>query len=309
MPNEVTYPVRVLRQQATEFEAAISVCLAEPTVRAVHRLRTGTRRVEAQLLLLSFVPGVPEHREEAAQLGRELRRLRRVAGEVRDFDVHRKHLESLSAAPAGQATGATSAGEGAAPAAKPTAQEGTHDLLQHLEKKREKAAVVLQKLLAHHQAKAATAAERLLKVLHGAGNLRVSAPDLVRYASAVLQRDGLLAQPGPDKLDEDELHTVRKSAKAARYVAETLPGNTVAEGAAQRFEAVQEAGGQWHDTVEITAAARRYLGKHHALTLAFAAEAKVLRRAYRQILHKIEPRPSAKPAKQPKAKPARQTLK
>lgn len=355
MPNEVTYPVRVLRAHVTELEAALAVCLAEPAARAVHRLRTGTRRVEAQLLLLALLPGLPEHRRETARLGRELRRLRRAAGEVRDLDVHRKHLETLLAPPRAEPTpegdesavlpregkreqpeggAATSEPESGSPAPEtspapkippapkalpatkalpapetapappeaPAALGGSIlGLRDHLGKRREKAAHTLAKLLTHRQGKAALAAESLLAALRGAGSLRLGAAELVAHATTVLQRDNLLAHPGPDKLDAEELHTVRKSAKAARYLAETLPGNPLAEAAARQFEAVQEAGGQWHDAVEITRAARKYLGRHQPLAAAFAAERKGLLRAYRLALHGLDARHGQpeKPARKP----------
>jgi hypothetical protein len=47
-------PVGKLREQAKRLEAALSVGVSTPTVKAVHELRAATRRVEAQLELLSM---------------------------------------------------------------------------------------------------------------------------------------------------------------------------------------------------------------------------------------------------------------
>ena len=311
MTTAYTYPVQVLRDQTTALEAALSACLADPAPKAVHRLRTGTRRVEAQLLILAATPGLPACREPAAKLRRELRRLRRAAGAVRDLDVHRKQLEALDrspveasqpeaaqleAAPVGpEAESAKGAHAPVKPAAsKPQAAHPLHKgcaaLLTHLQGKRDDAAGTLHTLLTRRQAKAAAAAEALLQALGEAAEKRLSARALVACAETVLHRDGLLKNPKNlvgDRLDEDQLHSLRKSAKVARYVAETLPGNPATATAALGFEAVQEAGGQWHDAVEITRAARKHLGKHHALTTRFVEERDRLLAGYEEVLREL----------------------
>lgn len=310
MTAAYTYPVQVLRDQTTALEAALSACLADPAPKAVHRLRTGTRRVEAQLLILAATPGLPACRELAAKLRRELRRLRRAAGAVRDLDVHRKQLEALDmspveasqpeaaqpeAAPADpEAESAKAAGAPAKPVSEPHAAKPLHKgcaaLLSHLQGKRDDAAGTLHALLTRRQAKAAAAAEALLQALRGAVEEKLSARALVACAETVLHRDGLLENPknvAKDRLDEDQLHSVRKSAKVARYMAETLPGNQAAAIAALGFEAVQEAGGQWHDALEITRAARKHLGKHHALTTRFVEERNRLLAGYEEVLREL----------------------
>jgi CHAD domain-containing protein len=55
----------------------------------------------------------------------------------------------------------------------------------------------------------------------------------------------------------DQLHGIRKAAKLARYMAE----NGLAERVVKEFEALQDAGGQWHDYVDLGETARRRLGK------------------------------------------------
>ncbi len=334
MPTQVTFPVRILRDHVTALEAALSVCLADPNLRAVHRLRTGTRRLEAQLLLLDLIPSVPEHRAASTALRRELRRLRRAAGEVRDLDVHGRHLQLLdTAAPSPPQSPAVATGQAAEPesaetpataepaassrppanltspdsaAAETAVRHGSAKLAERLSRKRARAATDLQQLLSHRQGKAALTAEALLKSLRPAGGLQLSAEDLLCATQTVLYRDGLLRGPATGKLDEEELHAVRKSAKLARYLAQTMPSNPVVETAAARFEALQEAGGLWHDALELARAARRYLGRHHPLTLAFAADRRRYLAAYRAALHDIPaPQPTAGPASEAKAAPRR----
>lgn len=319
MNGSVAYPVQVLREHVTGLEAAISVCLADPDHKPVHKLRTETRRVEALLVLLGLVAGLPEHRKEAAQMLRALSKLRRAAGTVRDLDVHRKMLEDFAASeqsllgPAAQAeTNAaevtakrkSSAAKGQkrkpdqeaeAPEKPPTQgdearenaavlSQSAVELRKRLGREREKAAADLLDVLKHRQAKTARAAETLLSALDPAKDLALPAADLLRDAEAVLTRDGLLAAGKISDLDEDELHSVRKAAKKARYLAESLPNDTLLAAAAQRFESLQEAGGQWHDALELARAARRYFGKGHELTATYRQERDAKLEAYRAAL-------------------------
>ena len=67
-----------------------------PKVEAVHHLRTGTRRVEATLETLAReagARGLGKAAEEARQRWlRQLKKVRRASGTVRDLDVHRELL-------------------------------------------------------------------------------------------------------------------------------------------------------------------------------------------------------------------------
>ncbi len=309
MSSSVALPVQALREHITALEAAITVCLADPGHKPVHKLRTETRRVEALLLLLALVPGLPEHRKEAAALLRALAKLRRAAGTVRDLDVHRKMLEEFAETEDGLAHGGipsigtppakAKSAEKAPPAAaksraKSTAdqaqsaaahlRDAATDLRKQMARERDKAAAALQDLLKERQTKTARAAEKLLAVLEPAQDLALPAPDLLRDAESVLTRAGLLHPNTLPKLEEDDLHSVRKAAKAARYVAEALPDDHALSEAARGFEALQEAGGQWHDALELARAARRYFGKSHDLTVAYKQQRDTKLKAYRAAL-------------------------
>ncbi len=315
MSAPITFPIRTLRDEILALGTVLSACLTEPNLRAVHRLRTGTRRLEAQLLLLELLPSVPPHREPAATLRRELRRLRRAAGEVRDLDVQGKHLELL-----GNSESSQNALQTALPTATPPAEAGTTSdqddalsntlnsgsgrLAERLSRKRTKAATALQRILGRRQTKTADAAEALLHVFRTDGDLSLSAEHLIHAAETVLYRDGLLRGAGTGKLDEEELHAVRKSAKLARYLAETMPGHPAVKAAAARFEALQEAGGLWHDALEIARVTAKHLGRHHPLTAALSAQSKAHLRAYREALRAVPgPQLSLKTDLQPSLKP------
>ncbi len=307
MAEDATLPMQVLRQHATALEAALSVCLADPGHTAVHKLRPETRRVEAQLRLLAQVPELPEHRDDAGRLLRALKRLRRVAGEVRDLDVQRSKLEELADTAAAESKDAAT--EVDADTAEQTLAKGATKLRDYLKAKRADAASDLERLLRKRQAKTAGATEALLKTLESADEVSLPVSDLRRAAEAVFSRHGLLAKGDVAALTEDELHTVRKAAKTARYLAETLPGNPGSVEAAKHFEALQEAGGQWHDALDLARVARRHLGKGHPLAVALAGERDSKLEAYRSALGEeaqaVRPK---QPAKQAAAQPrARRT--
>ncbi len=311
----VAYPVRVLEDHITGLEAAISLCLAEPDHKPVHKLRTETRRIAALVSLVDLVPEMPEHRKEAAALLRRLRKLRRAAASVRDLDVHRKMLEAFGAVEneAAQQNGAETRPWAAAkvkataglPAPPPAARDDAAELSKaaaelrdSMGRSREEAAGQLQQVLARQQRKTTGAAQELLRVLHPARDFELAGHDLLRDAEATFTRNRLLAPDRVEDLSADELHTVRKAAKRARYLAEALPQDAALVAAAQRFEELQEAGGQWHDALEITAAARQHFGKHHELTVVYRAQRDRELAHYRALL--LTTTQAAQPAREPR---------
>ena len=89
MTDIATKPVETLRDHATALEAALAVCLGDSKPKSVHKLHT-----EAQLLLLDQMHVLLPFRKEAAKVQKHLKKLRHVAGRVRDLDVQRKLLEN-----------------------------------------------------------------------------------------------------------------------------------------------------------------------------------------------------------------------
>src|ERR1700744_507336 len=88
-----------LRDVAEAMRATLDACRKHgeaPKVEAVHHLRTGTRRVEATLETLAReagARGLSKAAEEARQRWlRQLKKVRRASGTVRDLDVHRELL-------------------------------------------------------------------------------------------------------------------------------------------------------------------------------------------------------------------------
>ncbi len=253
VPTQTAHPVQTLRDHSTSFEAALAVCLAESRVKAVHKLRTESRRLEAQIALLKAVRGLPPFRPEAEKALWQIKKLRQAAGRVRDLDVQTEHLEKHA-----KKTRASALPEEAK-------QQALTDLEQMLAKRAERrvhAAEALAVEIRARQVKVATAFEKLNAALKHAARRMLPSAELLAIAERGFERMPALRLRKPSA---DDLHTVRKAAKQARYLAENA-GTAKAAAAAKRYEHLQELGGEWHDWLDLTAAARRELGKKHTLS-------------------------------------------
>lgn len=264
-------PVKKLEEHIRALEATIAVCVAEPTKRAVHKLRSTTRRIEAQLTLLGRLQGLPPFRTEAAVVRRHLRRLRRAAGKVRDLDVHNDLLNEFFRPSRPHTVHARELHD--------DAEKLRADQLE----RREHAAARLTKTLTGHQADIAGALEDLRKALKPALTLKLPATELLELVERDFRKLAGLDEPGsarPKKrkraashrrrLQDDEfLHELRKTAKSVRYMAEAAPQSRRAAALARDYEALQESGGQWHDWLELARDAKSLLGPKHALTKLF----------------------------------------
>lgn len=266
MAVTVSHPVQTLRDHATRFEAALSVCLADPKPRAVHKLRTESRRLEAQIVLLEALRGLPRYRKAADKVMRQVARFRRAAGRVRDMDVQSKLLQDHGKRRKPHPDHATPTQEELAE----FTHQRTDDLARMIAtraKRREELATELVALIEKRQAKVSAALEALLTALKAAGKLRLPATDLMRIADKRFARLQALRvkEPSPD-----DLHSIRKAAKQARYLAETSSA-AAATDKAKRYEHLQDAGGKWHDWLDLAHDARRELGRKHAASTEFAA--------------------------------------
>lgn len=243
MDSSGTNPVNGLRQRVTCLEAALSVGLADPTRKAVHELRSETRRVEARLDLLdtlrTSVPG-------AEGVRRCLGRIRRRAGEVRDYDVQRKLLQKLDLT----RPGVESVDD----------MERDRDRLRKvLKRERKKVAKRLERCLQRQQPKLTNEMETVLEALKPREG-EVSTEELLQE---IVRRFGRALHFR--RMDTERLHAVRKAAKHARYQCESLPGAEAAA-VAKQLEEFQDAGGSWHDYLVLAERAVKELGADHALT-------------------------------------------
>ena len=262
----------LLDSQIQTLNSAMLVAQTSADKSPVHRLRTSTRRMEAQLVLVSLLPGMPEHTEQAAEVQRLLRRVRRAAAIVRDMDVQIDMVEADM--PDSAAVHNGSPGD--------EVRKEAHKLLKKLHKKRSRETAELTGTLKAESEELAVAMHALQGVITGPRGGRpqtFSALELseqIQNWFAARARVVLHVDQHPDRahalqrlqhLDEKTLHDLRKIAKQCRYMAESLPEKSPeAKKLAQRFEYLQESGGAWHDWLTLESAAARVLGKKSPLT-------------------------------------------
>jgi CHAD domain-containing protein len=263
-------PLRTLGDLTTTLEASVVECLARTGKKTVHKLRTATRRIEAQLQLLAMLPDLPPHRKAAADAMKLLRDLRRSAGQVRDLDVQRDLLRQFAATKNHPAA-----------AIRDEARKLNHAIAQ----KRDDKTAELLKLLRKYATKLPPALRRLREALAPAESLSLTESrliDLVRNWYAQYAP----AKP-PD--DPDRLHDIRKKAKLARYLAESAPKSAArAVRLAAKYENLQQAGGEWHDYLLLAEVAAGELGKSAVLVSRFNACAdRSLRIFQRHLRYKI----------------------
>ena len=274
------HPVQVLRQHVTALEAAMTVTLASPKKDAVHRIRTSTRRIEAQLALLSLLPGLPDHARAAEKVLRALGKLRREAGKVRDLDVQRKLLEDAPEQ------------EGAAVdlAASDRLQRRAKSLRRTLKGRRDERAERLQHSIQRRSRSISRKLEKLVSRLEPAEQTAISSAEL-----AALTREWFRTNmPNADDITSaDGLHSVRKAAKLARYIAESAVSSVgdqtkarteSASDLSEQFASLQQSGGDWHDLLTLAETARHELGKRDPLTEELDRRCEAALGAYQQQL-------------------------
>ncbi len=157
--DQSAHPIQTLRDAAQSLEASILLCLAKPTQKAVHRMRTATRRIEAQLELLATFPDLPPHEKHQRKSRRLLKQLRRAAGRVRDIDVQRDLIRDEAAAHKG------------APSTVREVKNQAGHLRRDLKRQRDKGAAILLKLLRKHRTEIPLIIKNLLDALAPAKTL------------------------------------------------------------------------------------------------------------------------------------------
>jgi CHAD domain-containing protein len=264
------YPLQTLRDTTKSLEAAILVCLAKPDKKDVHRLRTSTRRIEAQLELLSILPNLPPHKKEARNARRLLKKLRRAAGKVRDLDVERDLIGDEAAGKNGPRPTTELRKEAAA-------------LRSTLKQKRDKEATHLQHLLSKHRKDYPVIFKKLLDALGPSESITLTEASLTSLIRDWYAQHTPRSTSAPQ--DPKKLHDIRKRAKLARYLAESAPKSAAtARRMAAHYEDIQQAGGTWHDWLLLHELSASELGKRAHLSERFATHAENSLRAFKQRL-------------------------
>lgn len=256
------HPVQSLRETIASLDSAILLCHADPREKAVHLLRTTTRRMEAHLQLLALLPGQPLHRKRASKLLRLLKKLRRAAGAVRDLDVQSGLLHEAEQ--------------------KKLFLQDARTLRRTLKRRRQLHAIHLVDVLYRQQDALAVALKSLLDSLIPIESLALDQRELV---TLVLDWYNEMPASNLNSADQAQFHNIRKRAKIARYLAEAAPKSArSARRLATRFEKLQQAGGVWHDWLTLANISEVEFGNSSALTLYLAARTCAALRNFRRLL-------------------------
>ena len=248
-----------LRDRVNAFEAALTLALAEPKKHAVHALRTATRRVEALLETTDGAAGAPK------KIVRLLKKVRKAAGAVRDFDVQRKLLQEIRQS-------STDA----------KARREAKELRGLLKRSREAEAKRLVEELERHSLKLGPLLEGLLENAAQAEPARLSSAQLAEQTRQWFRRQ---VADSPRSPTAGQLHEIRKAAKLARYMAEAEGGE--AERVAAHFEQIQQSGGDWHDALLLRRLARNHFGKRSPLAVDYKQREQAALAEYRREVARI----------------------
>jgi CHAD domain-containing protein len=282
-----------LREVAEAMRGTLDACRKHhgaPEVEAVHHLRTGTRRVEATLETLAReagARGLGKATEEARQRWlRQLKKVRRAAGAVRDLDVHREllaenFLPAADTAPDAVARDLASAATSAAAGSGEVTPliEQARSLDAWLKSHRSDAAQALCNALDDHAGRLLDAEQQFMAAI---AKGRATTPRAARPAARLALEDYLRLMDAMPLLDAENLHDFRKGAKKARYVAESDDKDPAAEAMAKAIKRAQDAIGEWHDWDVVREEAREALHDQGAVL-----EAKLetrTKRAYERAL-------------------------
>jgi CHAD domain-containing protein len=271
-----TRPIEALRNAIQSIEAAALVCQASPKKKPVHHLRTWTRRIQAQLELIALLPDAPQAPEQRDKALGILKKLRHAAGRVRDLDVERDLIAQETARIKGSSRIAIAV------------RKQARKLRKRLKQQRDEDADTLLSLLKKQRKKLPLVLKDLCDVFAPMKDTALTEEKLTGLIRDWYVRCNPQQLPLPAEDQHEALHTIRKRAKHARYMAEFAPKTAVrAQRLAARFEAVQQIGGAWHDWLQLQDVATKNLGKSAQLPQRFAARAERSLRAYKGRLAKL----------------------
>ena len=226
-----------------------------------------TRRIEGQLALLAMLPDIPLQDSLTKKLRRDLKKVRRAAGEVRDLDVQDDLIGGVQSASRSKSL-----------------LHDSSQLRAVIEAMRRSNADRLQKLLRRYGVELAGRMEDLLDTLQPVESAVLTPAEIATIARDWFQKN-TPAEPADGHDNPDYLHAVRKTAKLARYISENAPkAATDARTLARSFEELQQAGGEWHDWLVLAALADKQLGTASPLTRTFTRRCRLSLQAYKKRL-------------------------
>jgi CHAD domain-containing protein len=217
---------------------------------AVHELRTSIRRIET--LLAASSPSSAQRKEQ--KLLKQLARLRRRAGKLRDLDVQIKALSSLRL--------------------DSTTRERARvrKFLDRARAKRE------NKLLKSFRNEVVGGLHKRLKRASARledESRRPNRPNPAEheFLAAALEKFAALVKQRPIR-NESNLHDFRLDCKRARYLAEMAGDDPAAAGTIEQLKRIQDSIGSWHDWLTLTATAENVLSRSGQVPLIAALRAR-----------------------------------
>lgn len=202
-----------------------------------HKLRTSIRRIEVALEPSGKFRG-------SKKLRRQLDTLRRMAGHVRDVDVHTEMLRNLDAGDYHREREALQ-----------------NALIRRREKLEKKAVASISKQRDKGLEERLESASK--SIVENVAPLKVASRQRVEHI-----REQFVEFTQEIPLDGDPLHDLRKSSKRLRYALEAIPGRE-SRSLEKELKSVQDALGAWHDWATLTMEAEKRLDPRSIAFVAF----------------------------------------
>jgi len=194
-------------------------------IQSIHRFRTNSRRVEA--LVAELVSDSASKRK----LLKQLSKLRKKAGKLRDLDVQQAFLKELKI---------------------PDRQNHRAELIERL---REEHDLRVRKIgRSFDSGSLKKLCKRLRRVR---AEVKFTGIDPLQLALKQLPR------PQGASLNEQQLHDLRIAAKRARYLAELAGDTSEAKEFIEQLKRAQDEIGQWHDVLKLEQRAEKLFGGVH----------------------------------------------
>jgi len=257
-----------LRQLSDTWIADLRRCLDDAGVEEVHRVRTGTRRLEAQLE--SFLelkrPGKGRLSKGASNWTKQMKRIRRAAGSVRDLDVHRELMEKF--------TGVGKEGRKLHDEGKQSEVERSTPTPQGIVTLEDQAETLDHWLCQQREDRAGSLRKQIEKRLP-----RVEDKSAHFFEAYAVHPQKTKSSTSPEQMALDafarlsaempqlnalNLHDFRKKAKKARYLTESANPTPQAEKIGKMIKKIQDVIGDWHDWLALSDEAKVALGDKQA---------------------------------------------
>jgi CHAD domain-containing protein len=237
-------PLAQLNPLSDDFDAAAAQCVQDADPGAVHRVRTGSRRLQAtheSMLREAADHGLEQPAQAMLQI---LKQIRRAAGPVRDLDVHRKLLENWIGKRAPKQDGGHEPPPPAAGSNASALHTQAAQLDTWLKGERKRLAHAMQRQIRKRLQELPECRSALSAAI---GRIPLRSQRTPRPADTVALEDFVRVVDAMPQLDAANLHDFRKATKKARYVAESGAQGERYSTVAKALKRIQDAIGEWHD--------------------------------------------------------------